>query len=59
MVTVDVFFWGALGSELCSSQILCGEHSGFNVFPEQKPEAPVELTIYVFANLLLGYIQYY
>ena len=32
---------------------------GFDRFHEQKTEAPVELNIYMFTNLLLGYMQYY
>ena len=56
---VDTFFRGALSYELCSSQLLHGECSRFDGFQEQMTEAPVKLTIYMFTNLLLGYIQYH
>ena len=37
----------------------CTEWSRDDGFPEKESEAPVELTIYVFTDLLIGYMQYY
>ena len=48
-----------LSSGLGSTQLLRGERSGSDGFQEQKTEAPVELTLYMFTYLLLSYIQYY
>ena len=51
-------FWAVLGFEPCSTGLLQGECSRFNWFQEQKTEAPVKLTIYMFTTHLLYYIQY-
>ena len=48
-----------LSSELGSNQLLCIECSGFDGFQELKTEDPVELTIYMFTNPVLDFIQYY
>ena len=56
-VPVDAFFLGVLNSEPCSSHLLCGECSSFNGFHKYKTEALVDLTTYMFTNLLPCYIH--
>ena len=52
-------FWGVFSSELGTTQLLCSECSRLKRLQEQKIEAPAELTIYMFINLILDYIQNY
>ena len=54
-----MFFCGAISSKLYSTWLLCSECFRFDGFHEQKTEGLVELTTYMFTNLLIGYIQYY
>ena len=48
-----------LESRHSSTGLLLDEHSRFDRLHKQKTGAPLELTIYIFTNLLLDYIQYY
>ena len=55
MVPVGAF----IRSRHSITHLLLSECSGFDRFYKQKTEALVELTIHIFTNLLLGYIQCY
>ena len=48
-----------ISSQYSSNQIQSGEHSRFYRFCRQKTEAPKDLAIYIFADLLLDFKQYF